>query len=179
MPAGKDEIIEAREEGVKLIAMASPVEFLGADGKVTGIHLVRRKETDYGATGAGARLIFRYSDFFLECDGIVTAINQDVDHKIPSDNPAGLDRKGRIDVHQFTSRTSEEGVFAGGDTSPWGANVAVNAIADGKKAAVNIDKYLGGSGELNMGEWLEIPVIPRHGSDRAAYEIPGQNASCG
>ena len=37
---------------------------------------------------------------------------------------------------------------------------AVNAIADGKKAAVNIDKYLGGSGELNMGEWLEIPVIP-------------------
>ena len=31
---------------------------------------------------------------------------------------------------------------------------------DGKKAAVNIDKYLGGSGELNMGEWLEIPVIP-------------------
>lgn len=51
-------------------------------------------------------------------------------------------------------------MFAGGDTSPWGANVAVNAIADGKKAAVNIDKYLGGSGELNMGEWLEIPVIP-------------------
>ena len=32
--------------------------------------------------------------------------------------------------------------------------------AYGKKAAVNIDKYLGGSGELNMGEWLEIPVIP-------------------
>ena len=62
MPAGKDEIIEAREEGVKLIAMASPVEFLGADGKVTGIHLVRRKETDYGR-GAGARPIFRILTF--------------------------------------------------------------------------------------------------------------------
>ena len=63
-----------------------------------------------------------------------TAINQDMDHKFHQTTQLDFDRKGRIDVHQFTSRTSEEGVFAGGDTSPWGANVAVNAIADGKES---------------------------------------------
>ena len=50
-------------------------------------------------------------------------------------------------------------MFAGGDAAPWGAAVVVNAIADGKKAAANIDKYLGGSGELNRGEPIDIPVI--------------------
>ena len=47
----------------------------------------------------------------------------------------------------------------GGDVSPWGANVVIQAIADGKKAAGKIDKYVGGTGELNMGEWFEIPEI--------------------
>ena len=42
---------------------------------------------------------------------------------------------------------------------PWGANVVIHAIADGKKAAMKIDQYLGGKGELNMGEWFEIPEI--------------------
>ena len=43
--------------------------------------------------------------------------------------------------------------------SPWGANVVIQAIADGKKAAVKIDQYLGGQGELNQGEQFTIPEI--------------------
>ena len=82
MPAGKDEIIEAREEGVRLIAMASPVDILRTEGKVAGIHLVRMKETDYGSDGRRRTAHIPDSDFFLECDGIVTAINQDVDHQV-------------------------------------------------------------------------------------------------
>ena len=159
MPAGKDEIIEAREEGVKLIAMASPVEFLGADGKVTGIHLVRRKETDYGSDGRRRTAHIPDSDFFLECDGIVTAINQDVDHQVYRTTHVEVAKYGKLDIGRFTSETGESGVFAGGDVSPWGANVVIHAIADGKKAAMKIDQYLGGKGELNMGEWFDIPEI--------------------
>ena len=159
MPAGKDEIIEAREEGVKLIAMASPVEFLGADGKVTGIHLVRRKETDYGSDGRRRTAHIPDSDFFLECDGIVTAINQDVDHQVYRTTHVEVAKNGKLDIGRFTSETGESGVFAGGDVSPWGANVVIHAIADGKKAAMKIDQYLGGKGELNMGEWFDIPEI--------------------
>ena len=159
MPAGKDEIIEAREEGVKLIAMASPVEFLGAEGKVTGIHLVRRKETDYGSDGRRRTAHIPDSDFFLECDGIVTAINQDVDHQVYRTTHVEVAKNGKLDIGRFTSETGESGVFAGGDVSPWGANVVIHAIADGKKAAMKIDQYLGGKGELNMGEWFDIPEI--------------------
>ena len=159
MPAGKDEIIEAREEGVKLIAMASPVEFLGADGKVTGIHLVRSKETDYGSDGRRRTAHIPDSDFFLECDGIVTAINQDVDHQVYRTTHVEVAKNGKLDIGRFTSETGESGVFAGGDVSPWGANVVIHAIADGKKAAMKIDQYLGGKGELNMGEWFDIPEI--------------------
>jgi NADH-quinone oxidoreductase subunit F len=47
-------------------------------------------------------------------------------------------------------------VFAGGDVVR-GADVVITAIADGKKAAENIDKYLGGTGVLNKGEPIKIP----------------------
>lgn len=47
----------------------------------------------------------------------------------------------------------------GGDTSPWGANIVITAIADGKRAAIHIDQFLGGDGELNKGREIEIPVI--------------------
>lgn len=52
--------------------------------------------------------------------------------------------------------TKMEGVFAGGDVVR-GSDVVITAIADGKNAAKAIDKYLGGKGELNTGEDIEIP----------------------
>ena len=121
MPAGKDEIAEAMEEGVKLITMASPVEFLGADGRVSGIHLVRRKETDYGKDGRRRTAHIPDSDFFLECGGIVTAINQDVDHQAYRTTNVEMEKNGKLAIGRFSSETGEEGVFAGGDVSPWAA----------------------------------------------------------
>ncbi len=54
--------------------------------------------------------------------------------------------------------TTMEGVFAGGDVTR-GPDEVIRAIADGKKAAVSIDKYLGGKGHLNKGEPIDIPEI--------------------
>ena len=51
-------------------------------------------------------------------------------------------------------------MFAGGDAAAHGSRVVINAIADGKKAAAGIDRYLGGAGVLNKGEEIDIPVIP-------------------
>lgn len=159
MPAGREEITEAREEGVKIITMASPVEILGTDGRVMGIHLVRRKETDYGKDGRRRTVHIPDSDFFLECDGVVTAINQDVDHQVYRTTHVEVNKNGKLAIGRFTAETGEQGVFAGGDVSPWGANVVIHAIADGKKASVKIDQYLGGRGELNQGEIFTIPEI--------------------
>ena len=80
------------------------------------------------------------SDFILECDGIVTAINQDVDHQVYRTTHVEVAKNGKLDIGRFTSETGESGVFAGGDVSPWGVNVVIHAIADGKKAAMKIDQ---------------------------------------
>ena len=61
---------------------------------------------------------------------------------------------------RFTGETKRPGMFAGGDAAAHGSRVVINAIADGKKAAAGIDRYLGGSGVLNKGEEIDIPVIP-------------------
>ncbi len=159
MPAGKEEVEEAREEGIEVISMASPVEFKGEGGKVTGIHLIRRYKAEFGSDGRRLTKQMSGSDFTLDCDGIVTAINQDVDHKVYKTTNVGLDKTGKLEINRFTRQTAEEGIFAGGDVSPWGKNVVIQAIADGKHAAVKIDQYLGGSGELNKGQQFDIPEI--------------------
>jgi NADH-quinone oxidoreductase subunit F len=61
-------------------------------------------------------------------------------------------------VDPDTQMTTMRGVFAGGDVVR-GADTVITAIADGKKAACSIDRYLGGTGELNKGEQIDIPVI--------------------
>ena len=158
MPAGAEEVVEAREEGIRIITLASPVEIIGENNKVSGVHLVRRKLTDYGKDGRRRTAHIDGSDFVIECDGVISAVNQDVDHQFYKTTQVDMNEGGKLSVSKFTSQTSEEGIFAGGDTSPWGANVVIHAIADGKRAAINIDKYLGGSGELNKGQWFDIPV---------------------
>ena len=159
MPAGAEEITEAREEGVNIITMASPREFIGEDGRVKAIHLVRRELADYGRDGRRMSRHIEGSDFTLECDGIITAGNQDIDHLFYRTTNIDVDQRGHVGVNQFTTATSAEGVFAGGDVNPWGRNVVITAIADGKRAAEHIDRYLGGTGELNRGQTIDIPDV--------------------
>lgn len=160
MPAGAEEVREAREEGIEVLTMASPTAFIGENNQVTGVKLVRRQQTDYGKDGRRRTVPIPGSEFVIHCDGIVTAINQDVDHQIYSTTPIEQDQKHRLEVNKFTGQTSREGIFAGGDINPWNSNVAIHAIADGKRSAVNIDRYLGGSGQLNKGQWFTIPEAP-------------------
>lgn len=157
MPAGADEVKEAKEEGVNIITMASPTAFLGEHGAVHAIRLIRRELADYGRDGRRLSCHIDGSDFTIPCDGIITAVNQDIDHVFYHTTNLDVDQRGHVDVNQFTTQTSADGVFAGGDVNPWGRNVVITAIADGKRAAVNIDRYLGGAGELNRGSKIDIP----------------------
>ena len=158
MPASKEEIAEARQEGVRIVPLASPLEVEASGGAVSGIRFIRRELTDFGPDGRRRSKSVAGSEFTIPCDGVITAINQDVDTAFYQGD-AAMESPAPLEINRFTSQTEQEGVFAGGDASPWGANVVVTAIADGKRAARNIDRYLGGGGELNLGNALEIPVI--------------------
>ncbi len=156
MPAGAEEVAEAREEGITLIELASPVEILGEGGKVAGIRLIRRELADFGKDGRLRSRSIPGSEFEIPCDGVVAAVNQGLDaNTLPTDEGG----KG-FATDRFTGETRRKGMFAGGDAAAHGSRVVINAIADGKKAAAGIDRYLGGAGVLNKGEEIEIPVIP-------------------
>ncbi len=158
MPASPQEVVEAQEEGIEITTLVSPLEIFGDDqGHVAGIKCVRTVLGEFGRDGRRKTNAVPDSDFIIECDGVVAAVNQEIDNEytiIRSDTI-----NGSYDINKFTSETSQEGVFAGGDISSWGANTVISAIADGKRAARSIDKYLGGDGVLNKGRDIEIPNI--------------------
>ena len=155
MPAEHIEQQEALEEGVKFVPMTAPVEVIG-DGSVKGLKC--RKTQLVQADGFGRRKVEEIpdSDFMIECDMVVPAVSQYFDLPFAEKEAFELSAKGNFVTDEATMMTSVEGIFAGGDMAR-GANVAVRAIADGKLAAINIDKYLGGTGVLNTGDEIELP----------------------
>jgi NADH-quinone oxidoreductase subunit F len=159
MPAHKDEILAAREEGIEIITLAAPVSILDNDGSVSGIRCIHCSLDGFDNDGRRRSERIEGSEFVIECDGIITAIKQVMDRDFCEITDIKLNDQGQLDINRFTSQTSRKGVFAGGDISSWGTSVVISAIADGKRAAINIDKYLGGTGELNKGEEIEIPEI--------------------
>ena len=153
MPAGIDEVKEGQEEGVRLETLAAPVEVLSENGAVCGIRLQHMELGGFGRDGRRRPVPMENGEFVLPCECIITAINQELDSTV-------FNSDENLEVNRFTSATQKEGVFVGGDANPWGANIVIQAIADGKRAASSIDRYLGGSGELYKGEEIEIPNIP-------------------
>lgn len=156
MPAEHIEKQEALEEGVRFVPMTAPVAVLG-NGKVEGIECRNTKyvETD----GFGRRKIEEVegTNHVIECDMVIPAVSQYFDLPFVEKEAFETSAKGNFVTDKETMMTSVEGVFAGGDMVR-GADVAVRAIADGKIAAINIDKYLGGTGVLNTGADIDLPT---------------------
>jgi len=86
---------------------------------------------------------------------VIPAISQTADLPFIPIGDIGRTKWGMFTVNDDSMMTTIDGVFAGGDIVR-GPDTVIQAIADGKKAAVAIDKYLGGTGVLNKGEEIDI-----------------------
>jgi NADH-quinone oxidoreductase subunit F len=158
MPADKEEIKDAIEEGIELIELVSPVGFIaGADGAVAKIECVRMEPASFDANGRRRTVPVEGSNFFLETDLVIPAVSQSADLPFFKKRDIGWTPRGTLIFDEDTMATTMPGVFAGGDAAR-GSDTAIQAIADGKKAAAAIDTYLGGSGELNKGAPIDIPA---------------------
>lgn len=155
MPADKREIQEALEEGIEIRQLVAPVEFIG-NGRVQAVRCVRMELRGFDHTGRRKPRPVEGEEFLIEADTVIPAISQHSDLPFIDKNEVRTTRWGTLETDPRTMMTSMDGVFAGGDVVR-GPDVVITAIADGKKAAQNIDKYLGGTGELNKGEPIEIP----------------------
>ena len=142
MPAEEIEIIEAEEEGVVFKNLTNPNEVEGENGKVKAVRLQIMELGEPDASGRRAPVAVEGKEETIEVDTVVVAIGQKL-------NPMGfedieLTKWGTISADENTCRTSIEGVFAIGDATNKGADIAIAAIGEAKKAAVMVDKYLNG-----------------------------------
>lgn len=145
MPAYPDEVKMALEEGVKIIYLASPIK-IDQDGDRLNLKCTRMQLGEPDASGRPQPKPIKGSEFTMGFNTIISAIGQIPD--IPQQFGLATSQQNTIEVNSDTLATSMKGVFAGGDMVSGSATV-IEAIAAGRKAAASIDKFLGGSGEID------------------------------
>lgn len=131
MPAFAHEIAAAKREGVTIVPLVAPVEFVGAD-RVTAVRCVRMKLGAPDASGRPRPEPIPGSDFLIECDTVIKAIGQKPHTDLFS--LLGVELKGSALRVDGQLRASAPGIYAGGDAINGGATV-VQAVRDGRRAA--------------------------------------------
>ncbi len=144
MPASAEEVEEALREGVKILYLAAPVGITGVNGRIQ-VRCTWMKLGGIDASGRARPVPVQGSEFTEDYDTVITAIGERPE--VPDDYALSLGGGGAILVDPDTLVTSREGVYAGGDAVTGPASV-IEAIAAGRKAAVSIDRYLGGDGDI-------------------------------
>jgi glutamate synthase (NADPH/NADH) small chain len=143
MPARREEVHHARQEGVRFELLCSPVEITGRDGWVTGITATRMELGEPDASGRRAPMCVLGSDFTIECDTVIVALGTSANPLLTAATP-GLDLTDRgYIVADADGATSSPGVFAGGDIVTGSATVIL-AMGAGKRSALAIDAFLAG-----------------------------------
>jgi glutamate synthase (NADPH) small chain len=143
MPARKEEVHHAEEEGVQMNLLTNPVRFIGDDrGWVTGIECLRMELCEPDASGRCRPEPIKGSEFVLPVDTCIVAIGNASNPLIPQTSPdIQVTRWGNIIADPETLKTSKKGVFAGGDIV-LGAATVILAMGQGRMAARAINEYL-------------------------------------
>jgi glutamate synthase (NADPH/NADH) small chain len=143
MPARKEEVKHAKDEGVEFRMLTNPVEMIGDErGSVTGVCCVRMELGEPGEDGRRRPVAVPGSELLIEASLVVVAVGTSANPLIQSTTPdLKTTRKNYIEADPETLRTLKEGVFAGGDIVTGGATVIL-AMGAGRKAAHAIDAYL-------------------------------------
>ncbi len=142
MPANPWEIDAAEHEGVILQYLAAPVEILGKDGRVTGMKCIKMELGEPDASGRRRPVPIEGSEYVIDAETIVPAISQATNLEFLGEgHEFTITRWNTFDIDEDTGSTNVPGVFAGGDVVS-GPDIAIRAVAAGKRAALGIHDYL-------------------------------------
>ncbi len=140
MSATPEEVMEAEEEGIKIMYLISPKEIITQDGRVTGLKMVNHVLGEKDTSSRRKPVEVKGTHFVLQVNTVISAIGQGVQLDCQ-----GMDLEmtpwETIAHNEDTGATNIEGVFVGGDAAT-GPSDVIHAIASGKRAAASIDKYL-------------------------------------
>ncbi len=142
MPADPQEILESEEEGVIYKYLTNPIKFTGENGKLNGVILQKMMLGEPDESGRRSPVPIEGETEEIALDSVIMAIGQ-----YPNLNGfESLDstRKNTICADESRFTTSIDGVFAVGDATNKGADIAIAAIGEAQKASVVIDRYLNG-----------------------------------
>lgn len=157
MPAWEWEIEEGLEEGVRLATSWGPRAVLSEDGRVTGVEL-RRCVRVFDDEGNFSPAFDEDKTCHLVADTVVLAIGQAADLTCLKGSGVKTASGGQLEYDPETMTTSERGVFACGEVST-GPGAAVEAVADGHRAARAIHHFLDTGECLKQAPREELPTI--------------------
>ena len=159
MPANSWEVEDAEREGVHLQLLTQPIEVLTEKGHVVGVRCIRMRLGEPDESGRRRPIPVEGSEFTIEADTLIAAVAQAPEISfLQPDHGLEINARGTFVVDPRTLQTSRPGVFAGGDAAR-GPGALIEAIADGRRAALSIDRYLRGVPLLTPRELEPLPVV--------------------
>jgi NADH-quinone oxidoreductase subunit F len=155
MPAFEEEVRAALEEGIEMKELVAPVAVLAKDGKLTGVRLIRNELGDQDASGRPRPVPVKGSEFEVPLDTLVVAISEQPE--VEDIEGLRTTRWGTIEANPESLAAGRPGVFSGGDVAR-GPTGVIEAIADGKRAALMIDRYLTGR-QMKLIKKVKLPSV--------------------
>jgi len=161
MPAFAEEIEEGQLEGLELHPSLGPQRFLGRNGKVIGVETLRCASV-FDSERRFNPMFEQGTEAVIDCDTVILAIGQASDLSfLTNGDEIEITHQGTIKIDENTLMSSAPGVFAAGDIA-FGPRLIISAVADGKKAAENIDRYLRGGEWKPRPQYVQITVLDHH-----------------
>ena len=179
MPAAKDEIAEAREEGIEIINSYGPKEILTENGKVKGI-IFKKCLSVKDADGRFNPSYDENDTLTINCENVLLSIGQSIIwNDLLKGTKVKLRPNGGIIADELTLQTDEPDIFAGGDVFT-GPRFAIDAIAGGREAAVSMNRFVHPGNRLDLArdrrQFIEFDKndIQSESFDTAPRQIPGR-----
>jgi len=173
MPVDPRELEEVEEEGIKVHYLTQPIRVLSRDGiRVSGVQCIRNRLGDPEQDGRRRPIPIEGTEFDIDIDLLIPAVSQSPDISfLPEEIGLEISKWDRLSVNPETFETNVRGIFAGGDFVT-GPRDVIRVIADGRKAALSIHRYL--SGEVFEKKPAYFTPIPEVQIDPDLEKIPRQ-----
>jgi len=144
MPSRPEEIEECKEEDIVINTLTQPERIIGEKGRVKAIECIRTRLGEPDQSGRRSPVPIPGSEFTIEVDAVITALGQESDWCcLTPECACKLTGWGTMNVVPLTLQSDDPDIFAGGDAVR-GPQTLTEAIADGRQAAISIDRYIGG-----------------------------------
>jgi NADPH-dependent glutamate synthase beta subunit-like oxidoreductase len=150
MPSSPEEIKQCREEKIPIKTRTQPLRFMSSNGFVQAIECIKMRLAEPDQSGRRKPEPIPGSEFTIKVDAVITALGQESDWCcLTPECACALTEWGTLKVDSLTLQSDDPDIFTGGDAAR-GPKTVIEAIADGRQAAISVSRYVRGE-NLRLG----------------------------